>query len=177
MLKSFLGHHPKIAASAYVEESAQIVGDVVIGADSSVWFNAVLRGDVHAIRIGQGTNIQDLCVLHGYKDRFAVMLGDRVTVAHSVTLHGCTIEDDCLIGMGAVVLNGAHIGRGSLIAAGAVLPERMEVPPGSLVMGLPGRVKRAVTAEETAMIARHAANYLRYKEEYLTGRSAPAGAE
>jgi carbonic anhydrase/acetyltransferase-like protein (isoleucine patch superfamily) len=170
VLKSFLGHHPKIAASAYVEESAQIIGDVVIGPDSSVWFNAVVRGDVHSIRIGRESNVQDLCVLHGYKDRFAVTLGDRVTVAHSVTLHGCTIEDDCLIGIGAVVLNGARIGRGSLVAAGAVVPEGMEIPPGSLVMGLPARVKRSVNAEETAMIARHAANYVRYKEQYVAGR-------
>lgn len=170
MLKSFLGHHPKIAASAYIEESAQIIGDVVIGPDSSVWFNAVVRGDVHSIRIGRESNVQDLCVLHGYKDRFAVTLGDRVTVAHSVTLHGCTVEDDCLIGMGAVVLNGARIGRGSLVAAGAVVPEGMEIPPGSLVMGLPARVKRSVNAEETAMIARHAANYVRYKEQYVAGR-------
>lgn len=170
MLKSFLGHHPKIAASAYIEESAQIIGDVVIGPDSSVWFNAVVRGDVHSIRIGRESNVQDLCVLHGYKDRFAVTLGDRVTVAHSVTLHGCAVEDDCLIGMGAVVLNGARIGRGSLVAAGAVVPEGMEIPPGSLVMGLPARVKRSVNAEETAMIARHAANYVRYKEQYVAGR-------
>jgi carbonic anhydrase/acetyltransferase-like protein (isoleucine patch superfamily) len=170
VLKSFLGHHPKIAASAYVEESAQIIGDVVIGPDSSVWFNAVVRGDVHSIRIGRESNVQDLCVLHGYKDRFAVTLGDRVTVAHSVTLHGCAVEDDCLIGIGAVVLNGARIGRGSLVAAGAVVPEGMEIPPGSLVMGLPARVKRPVNAEETAMIARHAANYVRYKEQYVAGR-------
>ena len=170
MLKSFLVHHPKIAASAYIEESAQIIGDVVIGPDSSVWFNAVVRGDVHSIRIGRESNVQDLCVLHGYKDRFAVTLGDRVTVAHSVTLHGCTIEDDCLIGIGAVVLNGARVGRGSLVAAGAVVPEGMEIPPGSLVMGLPARVKRSVNAEETAMIARHAANYVRYKEQYVAGR-------
>lgn len=170
MLKSFLGHHPKIAASAYIEDSAQIIGDVVIGADSSVWFNAVVRGDVHSIRIGSQTNVQDLCVLHGYKDRYAVTLGDRVTVAHSVTLHGCTIEDECLIGMGAVILNGARIGRGSLVAAGAVVPEGAVIPPGSLVMGLPGRVKRPVTAEETALILRHAANYIRYKEQYQPAR-------
>lgn len=170
MLKSFLGHHPKIAASAYVEDSAQIIGDVVIGPESSVWFNAVVRGDVHAIRIGSQTNIQDVCVLHGYKDRFAVSLGDRVTVAHAVTLHGCAIEDDCLIGMGAVILNGARIGRGSLVAAGAVVPEGAQIPPGSLVMGVPGRVKRPVNAEETAMITRHAANYVRYKEQYQSGR-------
>lgn len=170
MLKSFLGHHPKIAASAYIEDSAQIIGDVVVGADSSVWFNAVVRGDVHSIRIGSQTNVQDLCVLHGYKDRYAVTLGDRVTVAHSVTLHGCTIEDECLIGMGAVILNGARIGQGSVVAAGAVVPEGALVPPGSLVMGLPGRVKRPVTAAETAMILRHAANYLRYKEQYQTAR-------
>lgn len=166
MLKSFLGHHPKIAASAFVEESAQVIGDVVIGADSSVWFNAVIRGDVNFIRIGRQTNVQDGCVLHVYKDTHPLVLGDRVTVAHSVTLHGCTVEDDCLVGMGAIVLNGVRLGCGSIIAAGAVVPEGMQVPPQSLLMGVPARVKRSTNAEEALLIARHAANYVEYKEQY-----------
>ncbi len=166
MVKSFLGHHPKIAASAYIEESAQIIGDVVIGEESSVWFNAVVRGDVHSIRIGRQSNIQDCSVLHGYKDTWPVTVGDRVSVAHSVTLHGCTVEDDCLIGMGAVLLNGVTVGKGSIVGAGAVVPEGMRIPPGSLVLGLPARVKRPVTEKETAMIARHASNYLLYKKQY-----------
>ena len=170
VLKSFLGRHPKIAASAFIEESAQVIGDVVIGADSSVWFNAVVRGDVHFIRIGRETNIQDGCVLHVYKDTHPLILGDRVTVAHAVSLHGCTIEDDCLIGIGAIVLNGVRLGRGSLVAAGAVVPEGMQAPPQSLLMGVPARIKRPVTPEETAMIARHAANYVQYKEQYRTAR-------
>lgn len=170
MLKSFLGRHPKISASAFVEESAQVIGDVVIGADSSVWFNAVVRGDVNYIRIGRQTNIQNGCVLHVYKDTHPLIVGDRVTVAHAVTLHGCTIEDDCLVGMGAILLNGVTLARGSIVAAGAVVPEGMQVPPQSLLMGVPARVKRPVTADEAALIARHAANYIQYKEQYRAAR-------
>lgn len=168
MLKSFLGHHPKIASSAFVEDSAQIIGDVVIGEDSSVWFNAVVRGDVHSIRIGRQSNIQDLCVLHGYKGRFPVIVGDRVTVGHSVNLHGCVIEDNCMIGIGAIVLNGARVGAGSIIAAGALVPEGAIVPPGSLYMGVPARLKRPVTEDEARLIQIHADNYLGYKEQYLS---------
>ena len=170
MLKSFLGHHPKIAASAFIEDSAQVIGDVMVGEDASIWFNAVVRGDVNAIRIGPESNIQDNCVLHGYKDKHTVELGARVSVAHGAVLHGCVIEDDCLIGIGAIVLNGARIGRGSIVAAGTLVPEGMAVAAGSVVMGRPARLRRAASAADGALIARHAANYVGYKNHYLETR-------
>ena len=169
MLKSFLGRHPKIAASAFIEDSAQVIGDVVVGEHSSIWFHAVVRGDVHSIRIGRETNIQDNCVLHGYKEKHPVKLGNRVTVAHSVNLHGCVVEDDCLIGIGAIVMNGARIGEGSIIAAGALVPEGTQVPPGSVFLGAPARLLRPATASDREMIARHASNYVTYKGQYLAG--------
>ena len=167
MLKSFHGRHPRIAASAYIEDSAQIIGDVVVGEDSSIWFHAVVRGDVNAIRIGRESNIQDNCVVHGYKEKHAVAVGDRVTVAHSVNLHGCTIEDDCLIGIGAIVMNGAHIGHHSIIAAGTLVPEGMQIPPGSVYLGAPARRHREASDGDRRMISTHAANYVEYKNQYL----------
>lgn len=167
MLKSFQGHHPKIAASAFIEDSAQVIGDVVVGENSSIWFHAVVRGDVNAIRIGKDSNIQDNSVVHGYKAKYSVTIGDRVSVAHSVCLHGCVIEDDCLIGMGAIVMNGARIGRGAIIAAGSLVPEKMQVPPGSVYMGSPARLHRAASEADRLMIATHAANYVEYKNQYM----------
>src|SRR5208282_975595 len=123
----------------YVDVSAQVIGDVVLGEDASIWMNTVVRGDVHYIRIGRNTNIQDNSVLHGMLGKWPVVLGDDVTVGHNVTLHGCVIEDRCLIGMGVIILNGARIGAGSIIAAGALIPEETVIPPGSLVMGIPGK--------------------------------------
>lgn len=147
MIRAFRGVLPKIAASAFVDTSAQVIGDVVVGEFVSIWPNATVRGDIGPIRIGDETNVQDNCVLH-IDEGLPLTLGNRVTVGHLAMLHGCTIEDDCLIGIGAVILNGAHIGTGSVIAAGAVVAEGMKVPPGSLVMGVPGKIRRAVTAEE-----------------------------
>jgi len=167
MLKSFQGRHPKIAASAFIEDSAQVIGDVVVGEHSSIWFHAVVRGDVHAIRIGRETNIQDNCVLHGYRGKFSVTLGDRVTIAHSVNLHGCVIEDDCLVGIGAIILNGARVGSGSIVAAGTLVPEGMQVAPGTVVLGSPARVHRPASEADREMIARHASNYVEYKNQYL----------
>ena len=118
MIRSFKGMKPVIPATCYVDESAQIIGDVVLGEHASVWMNAVLRGDVYAIRIGAHSNVQDCSVLHGMKNQYGVTLGEYVTVGHSVTLHGCVVEDRCLIGMGSIILNGAKIGAGSIIAAG-----------------------------------------------------------
>ncbi len=170
MLKSYRHHHPRIAASAFIEESAQVIGDVVVGEDASIWFLAVVRGDVHSIRIGRATNIQDGCVLHVQNGEFPLELGERITVGHGVILHGCRIEDDCLIGMGARVLNGASIGRGSIVAAGALVPEGLAVPPGSMCMGLPARVARPLRPEETELIRRSAAHYVGYKNEYRNQR-------
>lgn len=157
---------PQIAASAYVDPAAVVIGDVTIGEDSSVWPCTVIRGDVHYIRIGARTNVQDGCVLHVMKDEFPLILGDNVTIGHGVVLHGCTVESRCLVGMGSVVLNNAKIGAGSIIAAGTLVPEGTVVPPGSLFMGHPGKFRRAVTAEDAQSIDRYAARYVDYKETY-----------
>ena len=170
MVRSFKGMKPTIPASCYVDESAQIIGDVVLGEHASVWMNAVLRGDVYAIRVGAHSNIQDCSVLHGMKNIYGVTVGEFVTVGHSVTLHGCVIEDRCLIGMGSIILNGAKIGAGSIIAAGALIPERTVVEPGSLWMGSPGKFRRQLETGEDEMIMRYATNYLGYKEDYLRER-------
>lgn len=133
--------------------------------------NAVLRGDVHSIRIGAYSNVQDCSVLHGMRDRFPVDVGDWVTVGHSVTLHGCTIEDTCLIGMGSVILNNARIGRGSIIAAGTVVPENTVIEANSLVMGVPGKVRRKLAADDEETILQYARNYLDYTLRYLQERN------
>ena len=167
MIRSYNGITPTVPASCYVDDSAQLVGDVVLGENASVWMNAVLRGDVHSIRIGAHSNVQDCSVLHGMKARYGVFLGEYVTVGHSVTLHGCVIEDRCLIGMGSIILNGARIGAGSIIAAGTLIPENTVVEPGSLWVGSPGKLRRKLDPGDGEMILRYARNYLEYKEAYL----------
>lgn len=167
MIRSYKGISPTIPGSCYVDDSAQIIGDVVLGEHASVWMNAVLRGDVHSIRIGAHSNIQDCSVLHGMKELYGVFLGEYVTVGHSVTLHGCTIEDHCLIGMGSIILNGAVIGAGSIIAAGTLIPEKTIVEPRSLWMGSPGKFRRKLDDKDQEMILRYAENYLAYKNTYL----------
>jgi len=171
MIRSYQGVTPTIPSSCYVDESAQIIGDVVLGEHASIWMNAVLRGDVHSIRIGAHANVQDCSVLHGMKQQYGVSLGEYVTVGHSVTLHGCTVEDRCLIGMGSVILNGAVIGAGSIIAAGTLIPERTVVEPGSLWMGSPGVFRRKLNEKDQETIMRYANNYLGYKEAYLRERN------
>ena len=158
---------PTIPDSCYVDESAQVIGDVVLGENASIWMNAVLRGDVHSIRIGAHSNVQDCSMLHGMKQQYGVFVGEYVTVGHSVTLHGCTIEDRCLIGMGSIILNGAKIGAGSIIAAGTLIPEKVVVEPGSLWMGSPGKLLRKVEEKDQETILRYAKNYLEYKDSYL----------
>jgi len=170
MIRSFKGMKPVIPATCYVDESAQIIGDVVLGEHASVWMNAVLRGDVHSIRIGAHSNVQDCSVLHGMKSQYNVVVGDFVTIGHSVTLHGSVVEDRCLIGMGSVILNGAKIGAGSIIAAGTLIPERTVVEPGSLWMGSPGKFRRKLDEKDQESIMRYAQNYLGYTEEYLRER-------
>ncbi len=166
MIRSYRGRAPQIAASAYVDAAAVIIGDVVIGEDSSVWPGAVIRGDVNWIRIGARTNVQDGSVLHVMRDEWPLTLGDNVTIGHGCVLHGCTIESRCLIGMGSIILNGAKIGAGSIVAAGTLVPERTEVPPGSLFMGHPGKFRRALTVEDQRSIDEYAARYVEYKETY-----------
>jgi carbonic anhydrase/acetyltransferase-like protein (isoleucine patch superfamily) len=170
MIRSYKGISPTFPPSSYVDESAQLIGDVVLGENASVWMNAVLRGDVHFIRVGANSNIQDCSVLHGMLNQWPVVVGDWVTVGHSVTLHGCVVEDRCLIGMGVVILNGARIGAGSIVAAGTVIPERTVIEPGSLVMGVPGKVRKQLSEADQETILRYARNYLGYKENYLAER-------
>ncbi|HKV23335.1 MAG TPA: gamma carbonic anhydrase family protein [Candidatus Acidoferrum sp.] len=165
-IRAYRGNFPRIAASAYIDAASVIIGDVVIGDDSSVWPCTVIRGDVHYIRIGARTNIQDGSVLHVMRDDHPLVLGDDVTIGHSVTLHGCTIESRCLVGMGAVILNGVTIGTGSIVAAGTLLLEGAKIPPGSLVVGHPGKVKRMLTGIDQASIDAYAARYVEYKNIY-----------
>jgi len=166
MIRPHRGKRPEIAASAYIDPAAVVIGDVMIGEDSSVWPCTVIRGDVHYIRIGARTNIQDGSVLHVMRDEYPLVLGDNVTIGHSVTLHGCKIESRCLIGMGSVILNGVTIGEGSIVAAGTLLTERTTIPPRSLVMGAPGKVKRTLTAIDQATIDMYARRYVEYKNIY-----------
>jgi len=150
-----------------VDETAVVLGDVTLGASASVWMHAVVRGDVNAIRVGARSNVQDCAVLHGQRNLYAVEVGEMVTIGHNATVHGCVVEDECLIGIGAVVLNGARIGAGSIIAAGAVVTEGTVIPPGSLVAGVPGKVRRTLGPEDRKLILQYAQNYLDYVAIYL----------
>jgi carbonic anhydrase/acetyltransferase-like protein (isoleucine patch superfamily) len=170
MIRTYLGHTPVVPASCYVDISAQILGDVTLGEHASVWMNAVLRGDVHYIKVGAHTNIQDNSVLHGMRDQWPVELGEWVTVGHSVTLHGCMINDRCLIGMGSIILNGVRIGKGSIIGAGTVIPENTHVEPGTLWMGVPGRFRKKLGPDDEQTIMAYAKRYLEYKESSLRER-------
>ncbi len=167
MIRTYNGITPQFPETCYVDQSAQVIGDVVLGEHASIWMNAVLRGDVHSIRVGHYSNVQDCSVLHGMKDQYGVFLGDYVTVGHSVTLHGCTIEDRCLIGMASIILNGARIGSGSIIAAGTLIPERTVVEPNSLWMGSPGKFVRRLDKSDEETILRYSENYVGYKRVYL----------
>lgn len=175
MIRSYQGVRPRIPESCYVDDSAQVIGDVVLGEKASIWMNAVVRGDVHSIRIGANSNIQDCSVLHGMRNRYSVNVGEWVTVGHNVTLHGCAIADNCLIGMGAVILNNAKVGTGSIIAAGTVIPENTVVESYSLWAGVPGKMRRKLEESDQEMIRRYAMNYLDYTEIYL-GERRGAGA-
>ncbi len=165
-IRSYKGKRPTIAVSAYIDAASVIIGDVVIGEDASIWPLCVVRGDVNYIRIGARTNIQDGSILHVMKDEYPLILGDDITVGHSVTLHGCTIESRCLIGMRATILNGVAVGEGSIIAAGTLLTERTVIPPRSLVVGSPGKIKRQLTPIDQATIDRYAQRYVAYKDIY-----------
>jgi carbonic anhydrase/acetyltransferase-like protein (isoleucine patch superfamily) len=170
MIRSHQGKIPQVPETCYVDESAQLIGDVALGEHSSIWMNAVLRGDVHQIRVGHYSNIQDGSILHGMKEQYGVYIGDYVTVGHNAILHGCKIEDRCLIGMGSIILNGAVIGRGSIIAAGTLIPEKTIVEPNSLWMGSPGKFRRQLEKPDEESILRYAENYIGYKKQYLRER-------
>lgn len=159
---------PQIAASAWIADNATVRGDVTLGEDVSVWFGAVLRGDVAPITVGAGTNIQDNAVVHVSRD-YPCRIGANVTIGHGAVVHGCTIEDGALIGIRATVLDGAHIGAGALVAAGALIPPGMEVPPGTLAMGVPARIVGPLSEAQREMVARDAPAYVERKEAYRRG--------
>lgn len=171
MIRAYRGVVPKIAASCYIDPSAQVIGQVEVGERSSVWCNVTIRGDVNSISIGEETSIQDNSCIHvehaeGPVGGHPTIVGNRVTVGHSVTLHGCVIEDESLIGIGAIVLNGARVGKGSVVAAGALVTEGMQIPPGSMVMGVPAKIRREVTPEEQQRFRDNAQNYVNYRQAY-----------
>ncbi|HEY7473459.1 MAG TPA: gamma carbonic anhydrase family protein [Vicinamibacterales bacterium] len=166
MLRPYRGRLPVVHPTAYVDASAQVIGDVEIGAESSVWMNAVVRGDVNTIRIGDRSNIQDGTVVHVMHDTHPTRVGDDVTIGHAAIVHGCTIGNRVLIGMGATLLNGAVIGDDSIVAAGTLVTEGFVVPPRSLVMGSPGKIRKTLADEDVAAILEYAANYVRYKKDY-----------
>ena len=163
---SVRGFTPKIAKNSYVAFGAMVIGDVVLEENTSVWFNSVIRGDVMPIRIGKESNIQDNCVLHGTFGKFGCTLEDRVTLGHSVILHGCHIGRESLIGMGSIVMDGAVIGEQCLVGAGSLVTEGSKFPPRSLIMGRPAQVKRPLNESEIKSLSQSADNYLLYKTWY-----------
>jgi carbonic anhydrase/acetyltransferase-like protein (isoleucine patch superfamily) len=166
MIRRFRDMSPVVDPTAFVDQSAQVIGDVVIGPESSIWMNVVIRGDVHHVRIGRRTNIQDLTMVHVMRETHPTIIGDEVTIGHSAVVHGTTIEDRVLIGMTAVLLNGVHVGHDSIVAAGTLVTEGTRIPPRSLVMGRPGKVKRALSDQDVAEIRWYADNYVRYRLDY-----------
>jgi carbonic anhydrase/acetyltransferase-like protein (isoleucine patch superfamily) len=168
MILTFGVHTPSIAPSAFIAGSADLIGDVVIGENASVWFGSVLRGDIDPIRLGANSNIQDGVVVHTMLGS-PTLVGDWVTVGHRAVLHGCTIENHCLIGMGAILLNNVKVGEGSIVAAGALVLENTVIPPRSLYVGLPAHFQRQLGESDRKFIDMHATHYLQYKENYLAG--------
>lgn len=169
MIRPHRGTLPTIHPSAFVDDSAQVIGDTHIGAESSVWMQTVIRGDVNYIRIGDRTNIQDGTIVHVQNETCPTVIGHDVTVGHGAIVHGCTIADRVLVGMGAIILNGAVIGEDCIIAAGTLITEGTVIPPRSMVMGSPGKVRRPLTDRDVAMILEFSANYVRYRLDYLPG--------
>ena len=167
MLRPFRGQLPRVHPTAFIDASAQVIGNVDIGEESSVWMCAVIRGDVHWIKIGRRTSVQDGTIVHAMTGTHPTSIGDNVTIGHAAVVHGCTIEDQCLIGMGAILLNGSHVGAGSIVAAGTLLVEGQQVPKRSLVMGSPGKVKRLLTQAEVADIQTYADRYVGYRLDYM----------
>jgi len=165
MLKEFNGSKPDISPSAYVADEAVIIGKVIVGKDASVWPGAVLRGDVEEIIIGEGSNVQDGTLIHTNYG-IPTIIGSGVTIGHGAIIHGAAIDDDCLIGMGAVILDGVKIGRGSIVGAGAVVTEKTEIPPGKLVLGLPSRIVRDTTPHEITKIKSNAEDYRKFAKLY-----------
>ncbi len=175
MIRPFRGVHPQIHESAFVDESAQVIGDVHVGEESSIWCSAVVRGDMYYIRIGNRTNVQDNSVIHTRTGTHPTILEDEVTIGHSVTLHGCYVERGALIGIGSIVLDDARVGAQSLVAAGSLISPGTIIPPHSLVMGMPARVKRPLTDEEVAGLELFWKNYVEYTRLYLNERAKDLG--
>jgi len=169
IIRSYAGKHPRIGNGVFLAETCAVIGDVAIGDESSVWYSAVLRGDVMAIRIGARTSMQDGTIVHVTTGRFGTTVGDDCTIGHGVILHACTVEDSCLIGMGATILDGARIGRGSLVGAGALVTPGTDIPPDSKVLGMPARVVRKVNEQEKAQIEYGATHYVELARRYLAG--------
>jgi len=169
MLRAYRGRVPVVHPTAFVDDSAQVIGDVEIGAESSIWMQVVLRGDVNAIRIGQRSNVQDGTIVHVQRETHPTTVGDEVTIGHGVMVHGCTIGNRVLVGIGAIVLNGARIGEDSIVAAGSLVTEGTVVPPRSLVMGHPATVRRTLTDADVRSVLTYAGNYVRYRLEYFKG--------
>jgi gamma-carbonic anhydrase len=166
LIRAFGGKAPRLADSVWVADGAVIIGDVEIGPESSVWFGAVLRGDVNHIRVGARTNLQDYSVLHVTSGTHPTIVGDDVTLGHRATLHGCTVKDRCLVGIGATVMDGAVVGEDAMVAAGSLVPPGMVVPPGMLALGSPAKVRRHLTREEIEYFRKSAANYAGYADQY-----------
>ncbi len=166
LVRAWGGKEPRLAGNVWIADGAVVVGDVEIGAGSSIWFGAIVRGDVNHVRIGARTNVQDLSVVHVTSGTHPTFVGDDVTLGHRVTLHGCTVKDRCLVGIGAVVMDGAVVGEDAMVGAGSLVPPGMIVPPGTLAIGSPARVRRELTGEEIAWFRTSAANYASYAEKY-----------
>lgn len=173
MLLAYKGIWPKLHETVFVTEGARIIGDVEIGEHSSIWFNTVVRGDVHFVKIGKRTNVQDNSTLHVTKDTYPLVIGDDITIGHNVVLHGCTLKGKSLIGMGAIILDNAEVGEECIVGAGTLITEGTKIPPGSLVLGSPGKVVRQLKPEEKERVMRSASNYMSYVRNYLDH---PAGA-
>ncbi|MCI0453877.1 MAG: gamma carbonic anhydrase family protein [Candidatus Dadabacteria bacterium] len=168
MIRPYNGILPRIDESAFIADSAEVIGDVTIGEESSIWFKTVVRGDVNFIRIGDRTNIQDLCVLHVNQDTHPLIIGDDVTAGHRAVIHGCTIQNCVLIGIGAIVLDGAIVEEGSMVGAGSLVAPGFTVPSGTIVMGVPAKVKRELKPEEVWNLKQSAMNYVRYSRAHKT---------
>ncbi|MBX9703330.1 MAG: gamma carbonic anhydrase family protein [Silvanigrellaceae bacterium] len=165
-VRSYQGIWPQIPESVFLADGARVIGDVVFEEDCSVWFNAIVRGDVNSIRIGKGTNIQDNAVIHCTFKKFATTIGAHVSIAHSAIIHGCEIEEGCLIGMSAIIMDGAHVGKNSIVGAGSLITQGSTIPEGSLVLGAPGKVVRKVTEKELEAIHATTVRYLNYKKGF-----------
>ncbi len=168
MLRPYRGILPRVHPTAFIDDSAQVIGDVEIGEESSVWMGVVMRGDVNRIRIGRRTNIQDGTIVHVMLGAHDTVVGDEVTVGHRAVLHGCHVADRCLIGIGAILLNGVDVGTESIVAAGTLLTEGTRVPARSLVMGSPGKVSRELTDDDVVSIQRYAERYVGYRRDYIS---------